>query len=116
MAFYVISERGYEEHVAWGISYEMEDIMARTCGAQIIAPAKKSLKKIHPKWDIIFNRWLPFETVKDFKFADERNVLVLIGMGPGALKLLDMLPGWREKCDKVATYIMDMYQPGIDKI
>ena len=117
MAFFVVSERGYSDHVAWGVTYEFEDIIARACNAQILAPRRGSLKRIHWKWDIIFNRWRPLLKMKDFSFpragAGEKNVLLLIGMGPGALAMLETLPRWREDNEIVAAYILDVYQAGI---
>ena len=71
MAFYVVSERAHNQHVAWGISYELEDIMAARCGAQIVAPKLASLRRYHWKWDIIFSKWLPYLKLENFEFANE---------------------------------------------
>ncbi len=116
MAMYVISERNANNHVAWGTIYEFEDIIARTCDAQIVAPPRMHLPK--RALDIAFRPFLSFRYLqpKNFQFANEPNVLLLIGMGPRTLRMLDKLGSWRSKCDVVAAYIVDLYPMALKRL
>jgi len=114
MALYVVSERNSNQHVAWGTSYEFEDIIARTCDARILSPKGWSL---HPKLDISLGKLIAgrYRRVGGLEFAREPNVLLLIGMGPPALRMLDKLGPWRRKCSLVAAYIIDLYPGALNR-
>jgi hypothetical protein len=115
MAIYIISERNTNNHVAWGTSYEFEEIIVRTCSSQLIAPERFRFRN---RLDLLLQ---PLTThfyckPKKFQFANEPNVLLLIGMGPGTLKMLDTLRQWRQKCDIVAAYIIDLYPISLNRL
>ena len=40
MALYIVSERNTNNHVAWGTSYELEDILVNDCGGVLVSPNK----------------------------------------------------------------------------
>jgi len=39
------------------------------------------------------------------------DLLILIGMGPSALRMLNSVPNWRERYGQVVAYIVDLYPP-----
>ena len=74
MAFYILSERASNHHVAWGTSYELENVVADCFDGEILAPPGLS---VHPKLDMALGKVIGnrYRRLKDFRFADESVVL-----------------------------------------
>ena len=111
LMLYVLSERASCNHVAWGTSYELEEILVRTCDAKVLAPKAWS---IHPKLDIGLGKLIPHR-YHSLPIQDAGGgTLIAICMGPPSLRMFDALKDWRRRFDRVAAYVIDLY-PGAER-
>lgn len=115
MAFFVVSQRNSFKHSAWGSSYELEDIVADTVGAQVLAPQRYSLhRRVDSALGFLYEG--RYRRLSDMPFESGDNQLLLITMGPGGLRMLNSLGPWRERCSSVAAYIIDLYPESLKRI
>jgi hypothetical protein len=105
----VLSERASCSHLSWANNFEFEDVIAATCGARVISPTQYWS---HTRWEPVTGR---LRKGRYRKVRDEGDLggdlLVVVAMGPPALKMLNALPHWRKRYDTVVAYIPDMYPP-----
>lgn len=108
---HVLSERASCDHVSWGTSYELEEIFVKSCGASILAPKRWS---IHPKLDIGLRKLIPNRYHRLPTPEGKGGTLISICMGPPSLRMFDAIPDWRNRFDRVAAYVVDVY-PGAEE-
>lgn len=109
MRIHVLSERNSCSHLSWANNFEFEDVIASTCGATIISPRQHFA---HTRWEPVTGR---IRKGRYRRVADSGDIggdlLIVVAMGPPALRMLNALPGWRRKYGKVIAYIPDIYPP-----
>jgi hypothetical protein len=111
---YVLSERCSVNHVAWSTSYEFEEIIRHTCGAEVLSPRGFG---VHPKLDIALGKVLAGRyhalRVED---VPRDSTLLVVAMGPRALRMLDTVENWRARFAKVAAYVVDLYPEALARL
>lgn len=107
-SIHVLSERKACHHISWANNFELEDIISSSCGAEVLAPgqifAGTRLEPITGR--LRKGRYNRLEPV-----GEGADLLLLVGMGPLTLRMLNAIPHWRERYRVVTAYIVDMYPP-----
>jgi len=110
---HVLSERASCNHMSWGTSYELEEILVNSCGACLLTPKAWS---IHPKLDLGLRKVIPNRYHRLPTPEGKGGTLLAICMGPPALRMFDAIPGWRRRFDHVAAYVVDLYPGAINRL
>lgn len=109
VSVHVLSERASSSHASWANNFDLEDILVETCGASILAPSQFFA---HSRMELITGRVRNgrYRRLKDSS-GEGADLLILIGMGPSALRMLNAIPHWRKLYGQVVAYIVDVYPP-----
>ena len=109
MRIHVLSERNSCSHLSWANNFEFEDVIASTCDATIISPHQYFA---HTRWEPVTGRLRKgrYRKVMD-RGAVGGDLLIVVAMGPPALRMLHAVPGWRDKYSRVVAYVPDIYPP-----
>ena len=106
---HVLSERAACSHSAWANNYQLEDVLVSSCGAGVLAPEQVfSHTRLEPITGRI--RRGRYRTLKNAP-PEGADLLVLVGMGPSSLRMLNALPHWRTRYRTAIAYIVDTYPP-----
>ena len=103
----IVSERMSTSHQAWWNNYEFEDVCARYLNSQLVAPKSR----------LIGTRFEPVtRRLRDGRYRQDRSltaehadILLLVGMGPSSLKMLNAVPKWRERHGLALAFLVDVY-------
>lgn len=107
MKIHVLSERASCSHLSWANNFEFEDIIAATCNATILAPRQRWA---HTRWEPVTGRLRKGRYRKVDGLVDEgADLLIVVAMGPPALKMLNAIPRWRKRYGQVLAYVPDIY-------
>ena len=123
MNLFLLSSRSLASSVSWDPVFELENILVRTCNAQLLIPTASSLvqwsSQFTPPVTNFFNKFIK-RTTGLYKLADfshqpsnQPNVLLIIALHGGDLELLSSIPGWRQSFDVVIAYVFDSWNPEI---
>jgi len=122
MNIFVLSSRALSSTVSWDPVFELENIVVRTCNAQLLAPSARDViqwsSTLDPLADKIVRKVVK-STTGFYKLSplpelsDKPNVLLMIGISGANLELLSSIPKWRERFDVVIAYIFDSWAPEI---
>ncbi len=109
VSIHVLSERASCSHGSWANNFALEEILADACDASILAPSQFFA---HTRLEPITGRLRNgrYRRIKS-NSGEGADLLILIGMGPSALRMLLAIPNWREKYSQVVAYIVDIYPP-----
>ncbi len=117
MKLYVISRRELNSSVSWDPLFEVENIIADTCDATIIAPrARRVYQAVEPKSGrhvpvlrgLVRRTFGPYEPcVLPPKTGPEACISVAIST-PN-LDVVEAVPGWRERFDLALGYVFDAW-------
>ena len=120
MNIFVLSSRALISSVFWDPVFELENIVVRTCNAQLLVPsahhvfqwsytlyplAGRILRKAVKSTTGVYN--LPLLP----QLSDKPNVLLVIGISGAELEQLSSIPKWRERFEVVIAYIFDSWEP-----
>lgn len=109
MKIHVLSERASCSHLSWANNFEFEDIIAATFNATILAPRQRWA---HTRWEPVTGKLRKGRYRKVDGLADEgADLLIVVAMGPPALRMLNAIPRWRKRYGQVVAYIPDIYPP-----
>jgi hypothetical protein len=119
-SYYVLSARNLYSFAPHVYIYELENLLAKLCGATIIAP------KFSPQKRVLANS--PFATFScassfiqktfgDFEVyhdhtpikSNAKKILIIIGLSGACFQLLLALPKWRKAFDIVVGFVCDCY-------
>src|SRR4028118_2122562 len=122
MNIFVLSSRALISTVSWDPVFELENIVVRTCNAQLLVPSARDVFQWSYTLDLLPGRILR-KAVKSTtgvynlpllpQLSDKPNVLLVIGISGASLELLSSIPKWRERFDVVIAYIFDSWAPEI---
>ena len=122
MNIFVLSSRALCSTVSWDPVFELENILVRTCNAQLLTPSIRDVipwsSRLNPVAERIVRKVVK-STTSFYKLpllpelSDKPNVLVMIGISGADLDLLSSIPKWRERFDVVIAYIFDSWKPAI---
>jgi hypothetical protein len=113
VSIHVLSERSSCSHGSWANNFALEEVLADTCSAAILAPDQFFA---HTRFEPITGRLRNGRYRRIRSGTDEgADLLILVGMGPSSLNMLRTIPNWREKYGQVAAYIVDIYPPSESK-
>jgi len=109
MRVHVLSERNSCSHLSWANNFDFEDVIASTCDATIISPHQYFA---HTRWEPVTGRLRKgrYRKVVD-RGAVGGDLLIVVAMGPPALRMLHAIPGWRREYSRVVAYVPDIYPP-----
>ncbi|MFM9264402.1 glycosyltransferase [Tychonema sp. BBK16] len=122
MNIFVLSSRALCSTVSWDPVFELENIIVRTCNAQLLMPSIRDVipwsSRLTPIAERIIRKVVKsttgFYNLPPLpELSDKPNILVLIGISGADLDLLSSIPKWRERFDVVIAYIFDSWEPGI---
>ena len=122
MNIFVLSSRALISSVFWDTVFEIENMVVRTCNAQLLVPSARDLfqwsSTLYPLADLIVRKAVKFTTgLYNLpllpELSDKPNVLLIIGISGADLELLSSIPKWRERFDVVIAYIFDPWEPAI---
>ena len=122
MNIFVLSSRGLISSVFWDALFELENIVVRTCNAQLLVPSARDVFQwsytLYPLAGRILRKAVKSTTgVYNLpllpQLSDKPNVLLVIGVSGADLELLSSIPKWRERFDVVIAYIFDSWEPAI---
>lgn len=109
MKIHVLSERASCSHLSWANNFEFEDIFASTCNATILAPSQRWA---HTRWEPVTGRLRKGRYRKIEQSTEEgADLLIVVAMGPPALRMLNAIPRWRKRYGQVVAYVPDIYPP-----
>jgi hypothetical protein len=116
MNIFVLSSRALSSTVFWDPVFELENIVVRTCNAQLLVPSARDVFQWSYTLDPLAGR-IVRKAVKSTtglynlpllpQLSDKPNVLLMIGISGAELELLSSIPKWRERFDVVIAYIFD---------
>jgi hypothetical protein len=120
MGLYVLSTRSLASSVSTDSLFELEDILVRTCHAQLLAPTARQITQWSYRQSApvskLANKFI-HRTIGFYKpiNAIERSpysphVLLIIALNGDSLKMLSSIPQWRQKFDRVAAYVFDAWE------
>ncbi|MEG4044207.1 glycosyltransferase [Microcoleus sp. Pol17_C1] len=122
MNIFVLSSRALVSNVSWDPVFELENIVVRTCNAQLLVPSAREVVQWSSTLYPLAAR-IVLKAVKSTtglynlpllpQLSDKPNVLLMIGLSGGDLELLSSIPKWRERFDVVVAYIFDSWAPEI---
>lgn len=109
MRIHVLSERNSCSHLSWANNFEFEDVIASTCDATVISPHQYFA---HTRWEPVTGRLRKgrYRKVVE-RDAVGGDLLIVVAMGPPALRMLHAIPGWRREYSRVVAYVPDIYPP-----
>jgi hypothetical protein len=111
---YVLSERASVDHVSWSTSFELEDVLCRTCDAVLVAPrAVRVHRRLEPLVAPVLG---PRYRRVDLGEVAPDSTLLVVAMGPTALRMLDSIPDWRRRFARVAAYVVDLYPAAVHRL
>jgi len=122
MNIFVLSSRALSSTVSWDPLFELENIVVRTCNAQLLAPSARDIfqwsRTLYPLAGRILGKAVKSTTgIYNLpllpQLSDKPNVLLMIGISGADLDLLSSIPKWRERFDVVIAYIFDSWAPEI---
>ncbi|NJS12242.1 MAG: glycosyltransferase family 1 protein [Microcoleus sp. CSU_2_2] len=122
MNLFVLSARALHSSVSWDPVFELENLVVRTCNAELLIPSAHNLllwsSGLYPSISRIVHKAIKsttgFYKLPDLpKLSNKPNVLLLIGISGAELELLSSIPKWRERFDVVIAYIFDSWEPAI---
>ncbi|MEG4409263.1 glycosyltransferase [Microcoleus sp. MON2_D5] len=122
MNIFVLSSRALVSSVSWDPVFELENIVVRTCNAQLLVPSARDVfqwsSTLYPLAGRILRKAVKSTTgVYNLpllpQLSDKPNVLLMIGISGADLELLSSIPKWRERFDVVIAYIFDSWAPAI---
>ncbi len=122
MNIFVLSSRALISTVFWDTVFELENIVVRTCNAQLLVPSARDVFQwsytLYPLADRIVRKAVKSTTgVYNLPLlphlSDKPNVLLIIGISGADLELLSSIPKWRERFDVVIAYLFDSWEPAI---
>ncbi|MBD2020133.1 glycosyltransferase family 1 protein [Leptolyngbya sp. FACHB-36] len=116
MNIYVLSDRGMCSSVSYDPLFELEDILAQTCSATILAPLYRSMMMWAQSRSPLLAKGIArtigvYESTALPKSSDGPNVLLMVLPFSARLQLLSSIPNWRSRFDVVAAYIFDAWSP-----
>lgn len=119
MTISILSYRGIESNVSHDPVFELEDILVKTCNAQMLVPRLQGavrwaeqqptlIKKISGK---LIRQTIGFYQLSEplARSSNECNVLIMIALNGSALEMLSSIPRWRQQFDIVAAYVFDSW-------
>jgi hypothetical protein len=118
MNIFVLSSRALGSSVFWDTVFELENIVVRTCNAQLLVPSARDVFQwsytLYPLAGRIVRKAVKSTTgVYNLpllpQLSDKPNVLLMIGISGSDLELLSSIPKWRERFDVVIAYIFDSW-------
>ena len=119
METYILSQRGIFEGSAYGFIYELEDLIAKLCGSQILVPkandltqwAHKQPKQVSTLAKRAIARTLgPYQKISpEHVSANSPRTLFMICLNAAGLNMLSSIPNWRKQFDVVAAYVVDAW-------
>ena len=117
MNIFVLSSRALISSVFWDPVFELENIIVRTCNAQLLVPSARDVYQwsytLYPLAGRIVRKAVNSTTgvYNNLpllpQLSDKPNVLLLIGVSGAQLELLSSIPKWRDSFDVVIGYIFD---------
>jgi hypothetical protein len=124
MGFYVLSARGMVSSVSYDPLFELEDIWAESLSATILAPQPRALSR----WALqtfptalndLAQRWVrrtvglyqPLDRLAPTPATGEPHTLIIIALYGAELGILDSIPQWRQRFDRVVAYVFDAWNP-----
>jgi hypothetical protein len=122
MNIFVLSSRALASSVFCDTVFELENIVVRTCNAQLLVPSARDVFQwsytLYPLAGRILRKAVKSTTgVYNSpllpQLSDKPNVLLVIGISGADLELLSSIPKWRERFDVVIAYILDSWAPEI---
>jgi len=122
MNIFVLSSRALISNVFWDTVFELENIVVRTCNAQLLVPSARNVFQwsytLYPLVGPIVRKAVKSTTgVYNLpllpQLSDKPNVLLMIGISGSDLELLSSIPKWRDSFDVVIAYICDSWEPAI---
>ena len=122
MNIFVLSSRALISNVFWDTVFDLENIVLRTCNAQLLVPSARDVfqwsSTLYPLAGRIVRKAVKSTTgVYNLPLlpplSDKPNVLLIIGIAGPDLELLSSIPKWRERFDVVIAYIFDSWEPAI---
>ena len=122
MNIFVLSSRALWSTVFWDTVFELENIVLRTCNAQLLVPSARDViqwsSTLYPLAGRIVRKAVKSTTgLYNLpllpQLSDKPNVLLMIGISGPDLELLSSIPKWRERFDVVIAYIFDSWAPEI---
>ncbi len=119
MDLYLLSCRSTASSVSWDPVYELENLIASTCNAMILAPGYRPAVQRARSTGGRVNRWVEkafgktigrYEPVPLMLPATTQPKVLLVTAICGAdLNLLSAIKGWRQQFDCVAAYVFDAW-------
>ena len=122
MNIFVLSSRALISNVFWDTVFDLENIVVRTCNAQLLVPSARDVFQwsytLYPLAGRIVRKAVKSTTgVYNLpllpQLSDKPNVLLMIGISGADLELLSSIPKWRERFDVVIAYLFDSWEPAI---
>ena len=123
MGLYLLTYRGLRSGAFYDPIYELEDIIVRTCSAQLlIVPTASDATRwifeqcrcLQPvlggvaKWTV--GRY-NIEKQNELHPKENSDILLVIAINGGELDILSSIPNWRKRFDVVLAYIFDAWAP-----
>lgn len=122
MNIFLLSSRALISSVSWDPVFELENIVLRTCNAQLLIPSAQDLfqrsSEFPPLATRIVHKALK-HTTGFYKLSplphlsDGPNILLTIGISGSDLEILSSIPKWRQRFDLVIAYLFDSWTPEI---
>lgn len=118
MNIFIISSRALSSHVSWDPVFELENILVRTCNAQLLIPSatywREHSEGMPPLAKRIVRKAIK-STTGFYKLdslpelSNKPNVLLTIGLSGANMELLSTIPNWRQRFDVVIGYVFDAW-------
>ncbi len=117
MKLYLISRRHLNSSVSWDPLFELENIIADTCDATILAPrARRVYQAVAPKSgrDVPVLRGIVRRTLGPYQACTlppkkEPEACLSVVISNHGLDVVRAVPGWRERFDLALAYMFDAW-------
>ncbi len=118
MNIFILSSRGLSSHVSWDPVFELENILVRTCNAQLLIPSARHWRERSEKMPPLAKRIVHkvMKSTTGFykldslpELSNKPNVLLTVGLSGSNLELLSTIPNWRQRFDVVIGYVFDAW-------
>lgn len=120
--WYFLSERGLvreRSHIAYGVNYELEDLLVEMTGGTLIAPENGrpfilargvpgAGRAVGWTTGLCLGRYRRVELPPDLKGP---RILFVTGMGSRSLRVLRAIKDWRKSFDLVVALVLDSFEP-----
>jgi Glycosyl transferases group 1 len=123
MNLFLLSSRALFSSVSWDPVFELENILVRSCSAQLLIPTAHGLmhwsSQFPPPVTNFCNKLIKRTTglykLPNFaaQSSNQTNVLLIITLHGGELEILSSIPKWRQEFDLVIAYVFDSWFPEI---